>query len=61
MHLCTRGCGEEFDTKKELFDHLRNDNCEALVKQQNGIYSDPEIPLEQHEVDRSDFADWGEP
>ncbi len=69
-------CGEEFYNKKLLFDHLRNDNCEKLVKQHNALYKDEVVPKpideepilieeaddprEQHEIDLDDFADWGE-
>lgn len=41
-------CGEEFANAKELFAHLRNDNCEALVEEHNAIYEEGVVPKSEY-------------
>ena len=54
---CPR-CGEEFEDRSELMDHLRVDNCREKVEQHIEIYESRNG--EQHQRDLADMADWGE-
>jgi len=51
-------CGEAFDDRKEMFDHLRVDNCRDKVRQQIELYESRNGKA--HQADLADFADWGE-
>lgn len=51
-------CGDEYENKSDMMDHLKTDNCKELVRQQIELF---EVRNgEKHQADLADFADWGE-